>query len=130
METMQVYIERLEQAVRVMEGLSEADRANFDIEVIAVKTASGIRACIAGHCGLDPWFQARGLSTIVGEGEDGTGDLTIGFADFFGTNRPFFGSAYPLKLAGYQDVTVCEAIAALKRTIDAFKRVDEMQLAS
>lgn len=123
MDTSQLYIERLEQAVRVMEGLSETERINFDIEVTAVQTDRGIRACIAGFCGLDPWFQARGLSTIVDDRDSGSiGDLTVGFAEFFGTSTPFLRSRYPVEFAdGRRDVAVSDAVAALKRSIDLFK---------
>lgn len=123
MDTTLVYIERLEQAVRVMKGLSEIDRANFDIRITAIQTEHGLRACVAGHCGLDPWFQAHGLSTIVDEsGLGSTGDLTIGFGEFFGTCTPFFRSRYPAELiSGCREVTVDDAIAALGRSIDLFK---------
>lgn len=123
MDTSSMYIERLEHAVRVMAGLSGGDRSNFDINVVAVRTEHGLRACIAGHCGLDPWFQAQGLTTFVDDGKGGsTGDLSIGFGEFFGTCNPFLRSRYPVRLAdGHEDISVADAISGLKRAIDLFK---------
>jgi hypothetical protein len=123
MDTTELYIERLQQAVRVMEGLSQEDRANFDIQVVAVRTERGIRACVAGHCGLDPWFQAQGLTTFI---DDSGGDVSIGFREFFGTMNPFLRSRYPAEITdGNRDVTVDDAIAALNRSIEMFTRLGE-----
>lgn len=85
-----VYRERLEQALRVMEGLSQNEREHqFDMEVFARQTPHGIVACIAGHCGLDPWFQEQGLITRP----DGfIGSISVQPGDFFGIARPFIAS--------------------------------------
>ena len=127
MDTTELYIERLQQAVRVMKGLSQKDRANFDIQVVAVRTERGIRACVAGHCGLDPWFQAQGLMTVLDDAGFGrTGDVSIGFREFFGTMNPFLRSRYPAEITdGNRDVTVDDAIAALNRSIEMFTRLGE-----
>ncbi len=138
MDMIPVYIERLEQAVRVMNALSEEDRANFDIHVIAKRGASGLRACIAGHCGLDPWFQAQGLMTYVVEEDSGddedngddeddedNGGLSIWCSEFFGTVAPFYRSEYPARFSdGHEKVTVVDAIAALNDAIENFKSSD------
>ncbi len=123
MDTTLMYIERLEQALRVMAGLSEQDRTHFDITVIAIRSKRGLRACIAGHCGLDPWFQAQGLTTFVDDSKSGsTGDLSVGFGEFFGTCNPFLRSRYPARFAdGHEDVSVADAITELKRAIELFK---------
>lgn len=113
-------IERLQQALRVMDGLSDAQRANFDINVIARRTETGITACIAGYCGFDPWFQARGFSTIVGEGSS-IGGVTVSFNVFFGTSRPFVTWYYCGERAD-RVITVDDAIEALRQEIDCFKR--------
>lgn len=129
MDATAIYIERLEQAVRVMTNLSEDDRAQFDIAVVAIRKETGVRACIAGHCGLDPWFQAQGLYTHVDYDCNDylIGNLSIGVGEFFGTSKPFLRSEYPLRLPdGHEDVTVADAIAGLERAIEQFKsRIEE-----
>ena len=106
-----VYRERLQQAVRVMEQLSERQRLNnFDINIVACDSDDGVVGCVAGLCGLDPWFQERGLVTDVQNG-----NLSMGFVTFFGTSNPFLPSHYRLP----RPVTVDDAIAALTRAIDA-----------
>lgn len=115
-DTSAIYIERLRQALRVMEGLSDVDRTNFNINVIAQRTEAGIAACIAGHCGLDPWFQDRGLKTIVGEGAS-LGDVPVSLTAFFGTGRPFFSRHYSQDSVG-RVISSDDAIAALKQAIE------------
>lgn len=124
MDTTAIYIERLEQAVRVMTNLSEDDRAHFDITVVAIRNETGVQACIAGHCGLDPWFQAEGLYTHVAYDCDdyAIGDLSIGVGEFFGTCKPFLRNEYPVRfLDGHEDVSAADAITALKCAIDLFR---------
>jgi hypothetical protein len=116
--TISDHIERLQQAVRVMKGLSEEQRANFDIDVLARRTERGIVACIAGYCGFDSWFQARGFSTTFWEHSvDGIVSLRIG--EFFGTMRPFHGSMYAHEVVD-RGVTIDDAISALNDAIDSF----------
>lgn len=113
----EAYIERLQQAVRVMGSLSEADRANFCISVIAVRRSSGISACIGGLCGLDPWFRAQGFSTTVDdEGPGRIGQTTLSLEEFFGTDRPFYRCHYGTEFDG-REITADDAIAALRREI-------------
>lgn len=118
--TAATYIERLEQAIRVMTELSESDRTHFDVSVWAAARDGGIAACVAGHCGRDPWFQAQGLHTYVG----GPGGREIGSVyphpiEFFGTDTGFYRHTYEPSIAGCT-VTVDDAIAALKRAIIEF----------
>lgn len=55
-------IERWEQAKRVLKGLTPHERRqHFDMSVFGERTSCGTVACAAGHCGLDPWFNRRGL---------------------------------------------------------------------
>lgn len=55
-------IERWQRAIQTLEGLSpHAKKNHFDIGSWAVKTTCGTVACIAGHCGMSPWFRKRGL---------------------------------------------------------------------
>lgn len=121
-----VYRDRLEQALRVMQGLSETERSHFDMDVFAVETPSGIRACIAGFCGFDPWFRRQGLETRM---NGIVGNLTINPRDFFGTARLFFPGHYrghanqPHKSV---PVSYDEAIRALKTAIREF--ADEPQI--
>lgn len=107
-----IYCERLSQAVRVMEQLSPEQRANFDIEIVARRTERGICACIAGFCGLDPWFQERGFITYVD-----CQDVSMTFREFFGTADPFLPTRYEQPSS---QVTVEDAISALKRSIAIF----------
>lgn len=55
-------IERWENAIRVLQGLSRHERRkHWNMGWWGNKTACGTVACAAGHCGLDPWFRERGL---------------------------------------------------------------------
>ena len=51
----------LQQAIRVLRTVPDH---LFDMHVYATDTDCGTTACIAGHCALDPWFQAQGLILI------------------------------------------------------------------
>lgn len=58
------YIERWEQALRVLEGLSAHEREyHFNMGIWGKETPCGTVACLAGHCSLDPWFQSRGFTS-------------------------------------------------------------------
>ena len=91
-----VYRERLQQAKRVMESLSDEQRENnFDIDCFARQsTDGGPVACGAGHCGFDPWFNEKGFITSVGD-SNSSGDVSISIKRFFGTERPFYRHFYP-----------------------------------
>lgn len=107
-----VYVERLLQAKRVMQELSEEQRLNnFDIGTFAINTDHGIVACAAGFCGLDPWFQERGFQTTYTS--DGIGGVSIMPETFFGTDAPFYPSNYSVE----GRVTVEDVISALDRAI-------------
>lgn len=113
--------ERLEQALRVMEGLSEHQRAHeFDMHVYAKRTPHGISACIAGFCGFDPWFQEREFETSVG---DVLGSTSVPPGEFFGTEKPFLPSYYRGRADQPADdvpISYEEAVAALKVAIVEF----------
>ena len=112
-----VYIERLRQAKRVMQGLSEDQRLNnFDIGVYVVKSDHGIVGCVAGLCSLDPWFQQEGL---ISELNELGGKVSPRPSVFFGTEDPFYRSNY--LIAGR--VTVEDAISALDRAIERFEAI-------
>ena len=115
-----IYIERLRQAVRVLENLSEGDRALFSVDIWAAVRGSGVAACIAGHCGLDPWFQAEGLRTIEG-GPDphDIGTVYPHPIEFFGTETAFYRHTYGPEFCE-RAITVDDAIAAVKRAISEF----------
>jgi hypothetical protein len=110
------FVSRLQQAIRVMEGASKMPNTVFDIDVFAVREGDTLRACIAGLCGLDPWFQAQGLTPIFG---GATGGVSISPEKFFGTETPFFRSNYGPEFSG-RDITVPDAVAALKEAIAKF----------
>lgn len=113
-ETNAVYRERLQQAMRVMQELkaNPGDR-RFNIETYATMDESGtIVGCIAGFCGLDPWFQERGFFMELGKVAP-----SVFPNEFFGTEEPFYLSRY-----GTHDparVTIDDAINALTRAIAA-----------
>ena len=112
-----IYIERLQQAVRVMENLSEADRTNFDLGVWAVARDGGIAACVAGHCGFYPWFQAQGLRTLVGTANDrDNGHVYPHPIEFFGTETGFYRHTYGPAFNG-RAITADDAIATLNLAI-------------
>lgn len=114
------HIERLRQAVRVLENLSEDDRALFNVDIWAAVRGSGIAACVAGHCGLDPWFQAEGLRTVVGGPDpDHTGYVYPHPIEFFGTETAFYRHTYGPEFRE-REITVDDAIAAVKRAITEF----------
>lgn len=53
-------IERWENVLRVLNGLSEHERQHhWDMRAFGTRNACGTVACAAGHCGLDPWFRER-----------------------------------------------------------------------
>lgn len=72
----QVYVERWEQALRVLESMTEHEREkHFDMSDWGKKTDCGTVACLAGHCSLDPWFIARGfVSQFVQTAHFSTGE--------------------------------------------------------
>lgn len=116
-ESNAVYIERLQQAKRVLLTLSDQQRmANFNMDIFAKQSDQGVIACIAGHCGLDPWFQERGFVTTVGES---FGDVSLHPDEFFGTARPFYPSYYSNYSTG-KSVSFDDAVAALDRAIARF----------
>lgn len=107
-----VYRERLLQAKRVLQGLTDQERVeDFCIGVYALASDTGVRACIAGLCGFDPWFQERGFITTE---TDSGGQVSMPPEEFFGTARPF----YPRFYSTPYSVTVDDAISALDEAID------------
>ena len=115
----QFYVLRLERAIGVLRELSESDRENFDINVTAVQTGDCFRAGIEGHCGLDPWFIAEGLTTYD---KADVGGVSVDVAEFFGTPKPFYRNFYPAQFPdGHENVTVDDAIAALEEAIASLR---------
>lgn len=110
------YIERWEQALRVLENMTEHERLHhFDMSFWAKRTACGTVACLAGHCSFDPWFRERGFIGEIGD----TLDSDIEFkgqqpAVFFG--RRGYEAVFMAGGADYDDVveTVREQIEYLK----------------
>lgn len=55
-------IERWQQAIRVLKGLSPHERRkHWNMAWWGERNECGTIACAAGHCALDPWFRRRGL---------------------------------------------------------------------
>lgn len=116
------FVERLKQAIRVMDGLAESERANFTLSAWATRTPAGLCACIAGHCGLDPWFQERGLITTIEDESDGMGKVSVFPEVFFGTSTPFYPQLYrDALLESANEVSPDEATAALKTAVAGFE---------
>lgn len=79
-----VLITRWTHVIRVLKGLSPHEKENhFNMGTFAYKTECGTVACAAGHCGLDPWFRARGLKTVFQRGHS-SGDSVGSWENFFG----------------------------------------------
>jgi hypothetical protein len=109
-------VERLKHALHVMEILTAEERQLFSLLKYAIRTRDGVRACIAGHCGLNPWFQELGFRTTV---DWYFGSVSIPVRKFFGTEEPFYVSYY----GRIQNPTVDDAKAALKRSIAKFQHL-------
>ena len=57
------YIQRYQELIRVMRGLSRHERKHhFDMANWGVETDCGTVCCAAGHAGQDAWFRRRGFS--------------------------------------------------------------------
>lgn len=55
-------IERWRNVLRVLLSLSPHERQrHFAMNTWGEPTPCGTVACAAGHCGMDPWFRARGF---------------------------------------------------------------------
>jgi hypothetical protein len=55
-------IERWEHADLTLKNLSPHEkRKHFDLGDWGTKGPCGTVACVAGHCGMDPWFRRRGF---------------------------------------------------------------------
>jgi hypothetical protein len=116
------FVERLNQAIRVMDGLAEPERSNFTLNAWATRTPAGVCACIAGHCGLDPWFQERGLITAIEDESEGMGKVSVFPEVFFGTSTPFYPQLYrDALLETANDVSPDEATTALRNAIARFE---------
>ena len=109
-----IFIERLQQAIRVVKKAATDPDVVFDIDVYAASEDNALHACIAGLCGFDPWFQEQGLRTRM---DDDIGDVSIQPLEFFGTEGPFFHSGYESG-AKARSVTFQDGIDALKREIE------------
>jgi hypothetical protein len=73
------YVERWEQALRVLEAMTPHEREkHFNMGTWGEQTDCGTVACLAGHCALDPWFRGHGFS---GEFKPGYTVLTFPQAD-------------------------------------------------
>lgn len=56
----EIYIERFENLIRVMNGLDEHERTeHFNMKSWSMETDCGTTMCAAGFCGVDPWFNSQ-----------------------------------------------------------------------
>lgn len=115
---------RLEQAKRVMSGLDEhTRRKHLNMNVFARETDCGTVACVAGFCGLDPWFIADGFVTFAGYlNSSAIGGVSVNLLDYFGTEEPFFPQYYPEETKEH-GITVEDTIVALDKAIAVMRTV-------
>lgn len=60
--TPEARVERWENVLRVLKAMPQHEREkHWDMGLWGDRNACGTVACAAGHCGLDPWFRARGF---------------------------------------------------------------------
>lgn len=115
------YIQRYEELIRVMRGLSRHERKNhFDMANWGIDTDCGTVCCAAGHAGHDAWFRRRGfvfreVSNTLSFGDElswtAVGMFFDGEPASYYTNHPVFK----------QPNSVGEVIRAAK------KRIKELQ---
>lgn len=56
-------IARWENAARVMDAMDDHTRTkHFNMAFWGKRTHCGTVACLAGHCGFDPWFREHGMA--------------------------------------------------------------------
>jgi len=109
------YVERWEQALRVLLGMDEHERTkHFDMSDWGHRTDCGTVACLAGHCSLDPWFRERGF-----HGEFNAGGYLI-----FPSQRPitFFGERGNDKIFTGPFIKWEHVVAAVREHIDYLKK--------
>lgn len=84
-------LERWTNVVRVMQKLTKHQRKHhFFMENWGEETDCGTKACAAGFCGMDPWFQAQGIELQQDESKEVYG--------FRVDNVLLLGSSYSLKI--------------------------------
>ena len=108
------YVERWEQALRVLEGMTEHERTkHFNMGIWGAETDCGTVACLAGHCSLDPWFRDRGFR----------GKFSIdGYLKFTdATPEGFFGERGNAHIFTGPDETWEDVVESVKAHIDYLK---------
>lgn len=85
LRTVNRLIEVWENVERVLMNLSEHDRTkHWDMSEFLVDTNCGTVGCAAGHCAMDPWFQAHGWKAVRSEEDEKYWTTAAGIHEFFG----------------------------------------------
>lgn len=89
------YIERFENLIRVMNGLSEHERIkHFNMRTWGTETECGTACCAAGFCGLDPWFNEQGFKLVKCNIDKGYLEPVFGKNSSWNAIEAFFGNAH------------------------------------
>lgn len=133
--TVKQQIQRLEQALRVMNEMTPHERRkHFDMNTWGEITSCGTVGCLAGHCGMDPWFRRRGFKfnfpkltaeerkemRIYGDSVEGDFVNAAGNWDFDLPER-FFGEDINCKIFLRRDSTYSKVKLKVKRAIKLLK---------
>lgn len=125
------YIERWENALRVLNNIPPEHVDDvFDMGTWGELTSCGTKACLGGHCALDPWFNAQGF---VGEFIPQVTKPMKSKLEFTGIHpEPFFGERgyYTIFVGGvnsHDEVREAteELLTYLKADGDANRRDDD-----
>lgn len=131
------YIERFENLIRVMRGLSRHQRTkHFDMSSWGEDTDCGTTHCAAGFCGVDPWFRRRGFRiknifgdytpTFKGSKHDATTRNWNAISEFFGTLP---GDGDKLGYAGYENaISVAHPVFAKPESVGEVIRAAQFRI--
>jgi hypothetical protein len=113
-------LERWQQAQRVLEEMSEYVIKNrFYMGSWGWRTECGTVACLAGHCGMDPWFRQRGFIFKPRPLGTGRGPPVWGLVNAFPAQLPrqFFGDRGTENVLLQTSAWHEETLASVKREI-------------
>ena len=88
-----ILIKRLQRAYKIMDKMTPHERRkHFDMGKWGQKTECGTVGCLAGHCGLDPWFKKEGFEFRFDKKPDSNGRFYGGFVGGWRKPEQFFGT--------------------------------------
>lgn len=123
-------IERLEQVIRVLENVKDAE---FNLDCWRIDKSCGTTACAVGWAMCNPWFNARGLVPERGTTLDGvvaTGAYQPTYQNlyrsdavraFFGLDRSEYRELFTSELKSHNECTRDGTIARIKRFCDVLR---------